>query len=51
MSYIVGLLIAPDFKQMVNWLNLKSENVTLEESSLEIPNLRNFVILTALKIQ
>ncbi len=51
MNYLVGLFLAPDFKKMINWLNLKSEDVTLEESTLEAPTVRNFVILTALKIQ
>jgi len=51
MNYLVGLFLAPDFKKMINWLNLKSEDVTLEETALETPTLRNFIILTALKIQ
>jgi len=51
MNFIIGLLIQPDFKQLVNWLTLTPETVTMEDAALELPNLRNFVILTALKIQ
>ena len=51
MHFIVGLLLAPDFKRMVNWLSLDSSQVTLQDHQFDRANLRNFVILTALKIQ
>lgn len=50
LRYIVDLLIAPDFKEMVNWCSLTKEQVSVESSALEQPNVRNFVILSALKI-
>ena len=52
MHFIVRLLLAPDFKRMVNWLSLKGDDVTLGEKQFsQAPSLCNFVILTALKIQ
>lgn len=30
LRYIVDLLIAPDFKQMVNWLSLTKDQVEVE---------------------
>ena len=50
MSYIIGLLVQPDFKRIVNWLSLTPESVTMEEAAFEVPGVRNFVILTALKV-
>jgi len=51
MHYIVGLLIAEEFKRMVNWVTLRPEDVILREGNFENDApLRNFVILTALKI-
>ena len=50
MNFIVGLLIAPDFKKMVNWMTLTTEDVTIQDPAFEVPGVRNFIILTALKI-
>ena len=50
MNFIVGLLIAPDFKNIVNWLSLSSEDVSIQDDCLELPKVRNFIIMTALKI-
>ena len=52
MNFIIGLLLAPDFKQIVNWSSLRSTDLALDESAMEdVPCIRNFIILTALKIQ
>jgi len=51
LHFVVNLLVAPDFKRMINWLSLKREDVTLKHTQIEDANLRNFIILTALKIQ
>ena len=51
MNYIIGLLVQPDFKRIVNWLSLTPDTVTMEEPAFEVPGVRNFVILAALKIQ
>ena len=50
MNFIVGLLVQPDFKKIVNWLSLTPSTVTIEDVAFEMPGVRNFVILTALKI-
>ena len=50
MNFIVGLLVQPDFKKIVNWLSLTPSTVTIEDVAFETPGVRNFVILTALKI-
>ena len=51
MNFIIGLLVQPDFKKVVNWLSLTSSTVKMEDAACETPGVRNFVILTALKIQ
>ena len=51
MNFIVGLLISPDFKQVINWANLRRETLAIEEQAMESSSgLRNFIILSALKI-
>lgn len=52
MNFIVGLLIQAEFKKSVSWESLKRENVTIvDQGAFETPELRNFMILSALKIQ
>ena len=51
LGYLVSLLVQPAFKQIVNWLTLTPECVTMDEAAFEVPGVRNFVILTALKVQ
>ena len=51
MNFTSGLLVDPKFKEIVNWKTLNRENVTIEDQYFEDPSLRNFVILSALKIQ
>ena len=52
MNFIISLLLVPDFKTIVNWPNLRREDVCVGDSVMEqLPVVRNFVILTALKIQ
>ena len=31
MNFILGLLLAPDFKLIVNWQSLRSEDVCIED--------------------
>ena len=50
MNYIVTLLLEPEFKHSVNWTSLTQEKVTMDDKELDAPSVRNFVILTALKI-
>ena len=63
MNFIISLLLAPDFKTVVNWHGLRKEdvNLILDDSGNRIgaggvnaiedlPAFRNFIILTALKI-
>ena len=51
MNFIIGLLLAPDFKSIVNWQSLRRDDVCVEDSVMEeLPAVRNFVILSALKI-
>lgn len=51
MNFIVGLLIQAEFKKSVSWESLKRENVTIvDQGAFETPELRNFMILSALKI-
>ena len=50
MSYIIGMLVSPDFKQLISWTSLTRENIMLPDGALETLSLRTFIILTAMKI-
>ena len=51
MNFIIGLILQPGFKKLVDWENLQRENVLLPDSAFESSSVCNFVILTALKLQ
>ena len=49
-NYILSQILSPDFKTMINWNNLSEKHVKIEEKDLDQPNMKNLIILTALKL-